>query len=397
MAWAIPNPQDSSFQFWEQNQAQLWEQRRKEHAFGQKVHVHGINSTAKATPGYGYYHRPAQQYPLRRDSLPYQFRPDIGTTGGFAPGADAAMEFGIGTQTVAAKPNYRVTGGHIIRDVWAWNFDAEFDELLAAAASAEAEAGVSSAVSSRPVIALDTEFPGCLCEDPTTAVRAVRYWALRENVELLRPIQFGLAVAGRDGELKGAWTFNLWFDLATNLYTQEAIRFLSGAGVDFPRHAIEGIDPAMLAWRLARSPLVGCHHGSPRWVTFSGWYDWGYLLKLLTGRPMPHTMASFDGLLAALCPLRHELRDTLPRGSLDSLMAAHGVGRYGAAHTAGSDALLTLELYLHLLAAGLLPFSAGGVPALEKTAWRYEPWAGSAVPSACDASGRPTRRAATPC
>lgn len=33
--------------------------------------------------------------------------------------------------------------------------------------------------------------------------------------------------------------------------------------------------------RLSRSPLVGMHPNSPEWVTFSGWYDWGYLLKLV--------------------------------------------------------------------------------------------------------------------
>eukprot|EP00438_Fugacium_kawagutii_P022558 Skav202589 [mRNA] locus=scaffold1305:131284:134139:- [translate_table: standard] len=42
------------------------------------------------------------------------------------------------------------------------------------------------------------------------------------------------------------------------------------------------------------------------------------------------------------------LRDELPRGSLDSLLREFGVERHGTPHTAGSDALATLELYLQV-------------------------------------------------
>mmetsp|Transcript_132424 Transcript_132424/g.342577 ORF Transcript_132424/g.342577 Transcript_132424/m.342577 type:complete len:391 (-) Transcript_132424:85-1257(-) len=223
------------------------------------------------------------------------------------------------------------------RDVWAWNLDAEFDELLNAVARERS-----------PVLALDTEFPGFLREDQLHASRTARYRTLRQNVDHLRPIQVGLAVGGPGGSLRGTWTFNLWFDLSTEWYTEESVWFLSAAGVDFPRHATEGIDPDALAWRLTRSPLLGGHIASPQWVTFSGWYDWGYMLKLLTGQPLPSNLYSYERLLDALCPSRQELRDHLPRGSLDGLLAAHGVERCGLAHTAGSDALATLELFLYV-------------------------------------------------
>ncbi|CAJ1459891.1 unnamed protein product [Effrenium voratum] len=222
--------------------------------------------------------------------------------------------------------------GRLLHDVWSWNFNLEWDGLL-------------SLLKGPVMVALDTEFPGFLHKDYPFADRNARYMALRENVDFLWPIQFGLAVADEHGGFLGAWTFNLSFDLATNLYSEESIRFLHAAGVDFPRHAVEGIDPAALAWRLGGSPLVG---EGPEWVTFSGWYDWGYLLKLLIGRPLPYDVASFDELLAALCPVRHELRDVLPRGSLDALLGAFGLERLGPAHTAGSDALATLELYLRV-------------------------------------------------
>lgn len=233
----------------------------------------------------------------------------------------------------ASRPNV----ARQIRDVWAWNFNAELDEFLATIANEPCA-----------VIALDTEFPGFLCADSVNAMLEVRYMSLQHNVDLLQPIQLGLAAAGTNGVLRGAWNFNLWFDLANSLYNEESVRFLSAAGIDFPRHAIEGIDPRVLAWRFLDCQLVGCHCKSPRWVTFSGWYDWGYLMKVLTGCAMPVTLCEFERVVASFCPHRCELRDNLPRGSLDNLMAAYGIQRVGYAHTAGSDALATLELFLRV-------------------------------------------------
>ncbi|CAL1142909.1 unnamed protein product [Cladocopium goreaui] len=46
------------------------------------------------------------------------------------------------------------------------------------------------------------------------------------------------------------------------------------------------------------------------------------------------------------------LRDELPRGSLDSLLREFGVERHGTPHTAGSDALATLELYFQVTQDG---------------------------------------------
>lgn len=232
------------------------------------------------------------------------------------------------------------SSGRLLHDVWSWNFHYEWDALMSVLEGQP-----------RPImVALDTEFPGFLLEDTPFAPRSARYRALRENVEHLWPIQFGLAVAGSEGLPLGAWTFNLSFNLATNLYSEESVLFLQAAGVDFPRHAVEGIDPQQLAWKLSSSPLVGEHQDSPEWVTFSGWYDWGYLLKIVTGRPMPYDLGSFDQLLGGLCPVRRELRDLLPRGSLDALLGSHGLTRLGPAHTAGSDALATLELFLQVSA-----------------------------------------------
>lgn len=239
----------------------------------------------------------------------------------------------------ARHQRWRPWGRHL-HEVWSWNFETEFSELLAAV-----EEGAPA------ILAMDTEFPGFLCQDSQFAFKSERYVALRENVDYMTPIQLGFAVANKDGSPLGSWTFNLSFDLSTNLHTQESVKFLAEAGVDFPRHAVEGIDPSMLAWRLSNSPLLGAHSGSPQWVTFAGWYDWGYLIKLLTGRPLPSDVVSFDELLASCCPVRHELRDSLPRGSLDSLLTLYSLERLGPSHTAGSDAMATLELFFRVFAS----------------------------------------------
>jgi CCR4-NOT transcription complex subunit 7/8 len=244
-------------------------------------------------------------------------------------------------------PNTGAEGSREIHEVWAWNLDEEFRKLIEAVtlANQKCEAGV--------MLGLDMEFPGFVHVESRSSdssdILNVRYQALRENVDSLRPIQLGAAVASADGVLRGVWTFNLSFDVDVDLHTEQSVAFLRAAGINFPRHAAEGIDAEVLGKKLAESILVGEHESAPCWVTFSGAYDLGYLLKLLTNsQPLPQEPSSFDSVLSVFCPRRHELRDSLPHGSLESLARKHGVSRYGQAHTAGSDALLTLELYLCL-------------------------------------------------
>jgi len=249
-----------------------------------------------------------------------------------------------------------------VREVWAGSFDREF----AAFALALEPRG--------SVLALDTEFPGFLRETPWwTRAPGPAYEALRENVDLLWPIQVGIAVASSDGAIRGVWSFNLRFDAETDPHSQTSLAFLRGAGIDFERHRAEGIPGAELGRRLANSSLVGPY--APCWLAFSGLYDWGYLLKLLTaGRALPADLSAFHRVLATYLPRRIDLRDFLPSGSLEALGQAFGIRRHGQAHTAGSDALLTLQLYIHLVASGPVAISMSGL--LPEKTWCLEEWAG---------------------
>jgi CCR4-NOT transcription complex subunit 7/8 len=227
---------------------------------------------------------------------------------------------------------------HLLHEVWGWNFESEFEVLLKMALNHGDPNGV--------ILALDMEFPGFIAQEPRSANPTLRYQALRENVDRLRPIQVGVAVSGPGGNLRGVWCFNLKFDVAVDLHQEKAVSFLRSAGLDFPRHAKEGIEAAALGKKLAASKLVGTHTATPWWLTFSGQYDMGYLLKLLTDNsPLPQSQEAFDVAVSKFCPRHHELRAQLPFGSLDTLARRYSVRRYGRAHTAGSDALLTLELF----------------------------------------------------
>jgi len=219
-------------------------------------------------------------------------------------------------------------------EVWACNFDDEMGALLE--------------VATRPgaVLGLDMEFPGFVRDESRFADTSAKYRALRESVDILVPMQVGIAVASLDGTLRGVWSFNMRFDPRTDYHTEASLLFLCRAGINLSRLAQDGIDVRRFGQRLAASPLFGCLKTAPLWVTFSGSYDLGYLYKLLTEQRLPAQQSSFDECLASLCPRRYELRDKLPFGSLESLVQEHGLHRCSAAHNAGSDALATLELFL---------------------------------------------------
>jgi len=256
-------------------------------------------------------------------------------------------------------------GSRQVREVWAWNFEEEFAALMMAVNN-------PSIGGSGAFVALDTEFPGFVSQTDISQAPAECYQALRENVDQLWPIQIGVAVASCDsGSVHGVWSFNLLFDAAVDLHSKSSVAFLRAAGIDFARHRAEGIHASDMGRRLAASMLVGPHENAPCWLTFSGMYDLGYLLKILTsGRPLPSEPDGFDNVVSMYCPRRCDLRSYLPSGSLESLGKKHGVKRHGSAHTAGSDALLTLELFLNYLKSQPMALPK----ALDKNSWNSEMW-----------------------
>jgi hypothetical protein len=161
------------------------------------------------------------------------------------------------------------------------------------------------------------------------------------------------------------------------MYAQDSIDVLAAAGLDFARHAREGIDVGEFAELLMTSGVI--LNEEIRWLTFHGGFDFAYLLHVLIGggqgggggdagstTALPASEADFFELMALYFPCmydvkalaRHlpaaaaaqhpQLASEVQHGGLDRLASSLRLARIGTAHQAGSDALLTAAAFFKL-------------------------------------------------
>ena len=228
------------------------------------------------------------------------------------------------------------------------------------------------------------------------------YQRIKCNVDLLKVIQIGLSFTdsnGRlpteDGHLYNTWQFNFKFDLGYDLYAADSVEFLQNCGIDFSRHNREGVDAQLFGELLMSSGVV--LSDEVRWIAFQGKYDFGYLIKLLTCDELPSSQDQFFDLLHTYFPniydikwllhnVHHELEEAviaaagnsgrrelspsagtseattvdssninvgLPPGQkdkgLEDLAKTLEIPRIGIAHQAGSDSLLTAQVFFRLV------------------------------------------------
>jgi len=230
----------------------------------------------------------------------------------------------------------------IIRDVWAHNLKEEMERIM-------------DLVDDYPFIAMDTEFPGIVARPvgPFRNSQECRYRLLKCNVDLLKIIQMGLCFCDAEGRLPPGvcvWQFNFKFDLSEDMYARDSIEFLKKSGIDFDRHAKEGIDVMEFAEVLITSAIV--LNEDVTWVTFHSGYDYGYLLRLLTCEKLPDKEDEFFELLKTYCPCVYDVRFLMKscslKGGLSSVANHFGIKRCGPQHQAGSDSLLTQAVFFHL-------------------------------------------------
>ncbi|XP_047073270.1 probable CCR4-associated factor 1 homolog 7 [Lolium rigidum] len=236
-----------------------------------------------------------------------------------------------------------------IREVYAHNLEAEF-------------AVIRDAVDTHRYVAMDTEFPGIVCR-PVGAFRtndALNYATLKANVDMLKLIQLGLTLADSTGALPRlgtdnrpcAWQFNFrGFDPRSDPANADSIDLLRSSGIDFDRFAADGADAGRFAELLMSSGVL--LNADLHWVTFHSGYDFGYLVKLLTGRNLPDTIPGFFDLVRVYFPVLYDIKHLMRycnslHGGLSKLGELLGVDRVGTCHQAGSDSLLTLRCFTKL-------------------------------------------------
>jgi CCR4-NOT transcription complex subunit 7/8 len=185
----------------------------------------------------------------------------------------------------------------------------------------------------------------------------------------LKVIQIGLTFCDPNGRLPtddghpfNTWQFNFKFDLGYDLYAADSVQFLQKCGIDFTKHQTDGIDYTLFGELLMSSGIV--LSDDVRWIAFQGKYDFGYLIKLLTCDQLPKNQEIFFDLLSTYFPniydikwllhhvhsdLEEEVTKTNKDKGLEDLAKTLKISRIGVAHQAGSDSLLTAQVFFSLV------------------------------------------------
>lgn len=235
-------------------------------------------------------------------------------------------------------------------------------------------------------IAMDTEFPGIVARPvgAFTSKADYHYQTLRCNVDLLKMIQLGITIFKPDGSLPTdprnrdslvcTWQFNFAFSLESDMYAAASTTMLRSAGLDFDRHAKQGIDPFRFAALLISSGLA--LSSDVKWISFHSGYDFGYLMKCMLNTELPPAEATFHNLLDKFFPslfdIKYIVKHVSTRNSINNsntelspeasriiqvitqksglqdLANELGIQRIGVQHQAGSDSLLTGQVYFKM-------------------------------------------------
>nr|UXY87340.1 CCR4-associated factor [Cryptomonas sp.] len=205
-------------------------------------------------------------------------------------------------------------------------------------------------------VAMDTEFPGIVAKPiiPNKPINEYQYQTLRCNVDLLQIIQLGIAFADENGlspNKKNCWQFNFHFNIKDEMFAQDSIDLLVRSGVKFEEHRKKGIETSKFARLLLNSGLV--LNRKIKWISFHSGYDFGYLIKILTQKFMPPKKNDFFALLKLYFPCLYDMKylsiySQNLHGGLNRLAEKFNVIRIGQIHQAGSDSLLTLNVFFKL-------------------------------------------------
>lgn len=170
------------------------------------------------------------------------------------------------------------------------------------------------------------------------------------------------------------WQFNFKFQISEDIYAQNSIDLLTSCGIQFSRHQNDGIEPSSFAELLISSGIVLMDN--VKWIGFHAGYDFGYLLKILSGEDIPESEKEFFELLRIYFPVIYDIKYLMEfcknlrgekklkklekfgktlnffelEGGLQEVAEQLNLKRIGVAHQAGSDSLLTGTLFFKICA-----------------------------------------------
>ncbi|KAJ4718958.1 Ccr4-associated factor [Melia azedarach] len=159
----------------------------------------------------------------------------------------------------------------------------------------------------------------------------------------MKVIQLGMTLSDSNGNICSTWEFNFSdFDLKKDPHVESSIDLLRSNGLDFEKVKRDGIEGRVFVGKFLE---ILPRHRNLKWVTFHGLYDLAYMLKLLSGNPLPGSVFGFVKLTSGYFEYVYDIKfmarfcDGLMGGELGLNRAAKilNLERSGAAHNAGSD------------------------------------------------------------
>ncbi|KAL5547453.1 hypothetical protein UlMin_002684 [Ulmus minor] len=231
-----------------------------------------------------------------------------------------------------------------IREVWADNLEEEMSKIR----------GI---VQRFPYVGLDTKYPGFVMTLATVDWTKAEnnYLPLKDNVNWLKLIQLGLTFFDEDGFLPTCdtdqfcvWQFNFReFNPREDLHSAESIKLLCQNGIDFQKNIEKGINARTFRARFMSSWVLS--DKNRRWVTFGGGYDFGYLIKMLTGKNLPEKLQEFSEKLKEFFPVVYDIEHVMKYPITMNMLADDlGVRRFGNNRQAGADSLLKSRIFMKL-------------------------------------------------
>ncbi|TXG54797.1 hypothetical protein EZV62_020053 [Acer yangbiense] len=205
------------------------------------------------------------------------------------------------------------------------------------------------------VLSVDTEFPGFLRDTPRDAPAAILYDDLKFNVDNTNIIQLGITLMDDHGDIGPTWEFNFKFDLEKETHVQSSIEFLKKSGLDFQKIKQDGIPMNVFVMNFLK---ILAMHRNLKWVTFHGTYDLAHVLKLFTCETLlPNTARDFAAKASSFFNKLVDLKLAAKYSEglkdvevgLAKLSRILHVRRLGEAHNAGSDSLLTAQVYAKMM------------------------------------------------